>query len=408
MLFTSPINTITWAEIEDFCNQQIKEGANLDYKENFPNDLAKTLAAMANTFGGIILIGIEETENNTPKLPIKGIEFKRGLEEKVTSIIFSNIVPAFLPEIQVCKNDDGERAVIVIRIPQSAQAPHAIAKNTKVYVRTGNKNEPEELATLDQLTWLTSQRSKSVELKNKLLEQCKARLEFLNSSTIEKCKSDGKQITIPTTGLLTIYFVPSYPSKIFLYPNEIRDYLETIQVKDYYGTTDKFPWRDKRIVQNGCISTFFNSDNYRLFYFEANSFGLIYYHQILKRDCTYFSHSEFFKGRELIARLIMLRDIANNLYNKLGYVGDLDFNMSLDNIRGFRLSFLDEQIESDQVENSICWDNEIKFFKCVSSTELSTENERLVTESVKKLGWTFNYNLSDDKIIELQNKVINY
>ena len=104
----------------------------------------------------------------------------------------------------------------------------------------------------------------------------------------------------------------------------------------------------------------------------------------------------------------MLRDIANDLYNKLGYVGDLDFNMRLDNIRGFRLSFLDEQIESDQVENSICWDNEIKFFKCVSSTELSTENERLVTESVKKLGWTFNYNLSDDKIIELQNKVINY
>ena len=91
MLYNKPINQITWDDVDQFCKQGIEENAYLDYKKDFPNDLEKTMSAMANTLGGIILIGVEEDINNKSKLPIQGIVFQKGLSERVLNIILSII-----------------------------------------------------------------------------------------------------------------------------------------------------------------------------------------------------------------------------------------------------------------------------------------------------------------------------
>lgn len=129
MLYTKAINEITWSDIEDFCNQRITEGLHLDYKRDFPNNLEKTISAMANTFGGIILIGVKEDEQSKPVVPIAGIDFIRGLEERVWNIILTNITPIVQPEITVALNQDNTKAIVLIRINQSHQAPHAISNN---------------------------------------------------------------------------------------------------------------------------------------------------------------------------------------------------------------------------------------------------------------------------------------
>lgn len=66
MLYTKPIEQITWDDIESFCQQKIAEGPYLDYKELFPKKLEKTIAAMANTLGGVILVGIKEDKQSKP------------------------------------------------------------------------------------------------------------------------------------------------------------------------------------------------------------------------------------------------------------------------------------------------------------------------------------------------------
>jgi len=169
LLYSKPITEVKWEDIIDFCNQQIVEGATLDYKQDFPKDLSKTIAAFANTMGGIILLGIAESDESKPLLPIQGIPFERGLSEKVMSMILSNITPPIIPEIQICSNEDKSRAVIVIRIPQSNQTPHAINNNTRVYIRTGNRNKYEELISIDKLQWLLNNRNKSILFREELL-----------------------------------------------------------------------------------------------------------------------------------------------------------------------------------------------------------------------------------------------
>lgn len=98
---------------------------------------------MANTLGGIILLGVEEDDENRPILPLKGIGFQRGLSERVINIVLTNITPPVIPEVAVCPNK--KEALVVIRVPQSHQTPHAISDNTQVYLRTGNRNNPEAL-----------------------------------------------------------------------------------------------------------------------------------------------------------------------------------------------------------------------------------------------------------------------
>ena len=61
MIYTTPIDNITWSAVEEFCAQGIAEGTYLDYKVEFPTELARTIAAMANTLGGVVLIGVEES-----------------------------------------------------------------------------------------------------------------------------------------------------------------------------------------------------------------------------------------------------------------------------------------------------------------------------------------------------------
>ena len=65
-IFNAKEGTITLEDIHAFLgldaasNQRPREGVTIDYKGELPSDLAKLIAAFANTDGGIAFIGVEE------------------------------------------------------------------------------------------------------------------------------------------------------------------------------------------------------------------------------------------------------------------------------------------------------------------------------------------------------------
>ena len=327
MIYNKPIEQITWKDIEEFCAQEIKEGAYLDYKEDFPTHLEKTLAAMANTFGGVVLIGIEETIENVPVKEIKGIPFERGLEERVFNIIISNIVPMFSPEVNVCKNEKGDKAIVIIRIPQSLNSPHAIESNTKVYIRTGNVNTPEELAKIDRVDWLKDQRKKSIVLKNDLLNQSSSRYDSLCNRVIQKYQIEGKNFQNKTKGILTVSSCPTYPSSTMRNPSELRKIIELIKVKDLYRSFSEFPYRDifsdegnGLLAQDSVIFINTIGEN-RIFHTEVNSFGLVFYRQALKRIQGEYNQRELLYLSELIARIDVFISFVARFFKEVGYWG---------------------------------------------------------------------------------------
>src|SRR5271157_5965668 len=100
MLYTKTIERITFEDVVNFCAERHRESIHLDYKREIDNSLAKTIAAMANTWGGLILVGVED-DDSRPMLPVEGMYYQERLRERINNIILGNITPPVFPEIQI-------------------------------------------------------------------------------------------------------------------------------------------------------------------------------------------------------------------------------------------------------------------------------------------------------------------
>src|SRR5438067_8045942 len=120
LMFSIRIDDLTFEHVNDFCQARPREGLTLDYKLNFPRRLEKTIASFANTYGGHILIGVDETATGEPVLPISGVPLEQGLRERVVAIGLDAISPPVYPvrviKFQSPDATNADRALIVIRV----------------------------------------------------------------------------------------------------------------------------------------------------------------------------------------------------------------------------------------------------------------------------------------------------
>lgn len=142
--------------IEDFCSQQISEGMRVDYKRDFPknDELARTICAFSNTYGGIILIGVQADKVKNVPVDIPGIQITKGLEERVVNICLSHILPVVMPETKVCtfkSNGGSERAVLLVRVGLSYDSPHYLLQSNEILVRVGCKNDRANLQLIEDM-----------------------------------------------------------------------------------------------------------------------------------------------------------------------------------------------------------------------------------------------------------------
>jgi len=177
-LWQKPASEITFADIDAFCRTNQPEGARLDYKGiAFPRNLDKTIAAFANTLGGLIILGVEaDTTSNQPIWPpTDGYPAEAGLGERVVQIAQDSIYPPVRVAVSnVISNEHVSGTVLlVIRIHESREAPHAIDKNRRVYVyeRTNNRNEPYVLADVQRIEQLLRRRDRFADDREAELQQ---------------------------------------------------------------------------------------------------------------------------------------------------------------------------------------------------------------------------------------------
>jgi predicted HTH transcriptional regulator len=103
MIFIKALSDLHFVNIQEFVDERRRDSEILDYKEDWPNDLAKVMAAMANTQGGAILVGVSEKPGTGKPDRIVGVDNPRGLDslrQKVTSIAYQAVYPPLLPEVE--------------------------------------------------------------------------------------------------------------------------------------------------------------------------------------------------------------------------------------------------------------------------------------------------------------------
>src|SRR6267142_1210346 len=395
MIFTKPIEEITYEDVIEFCGQ--RQTIHLDYKREIGQSLVKTIAAMANTWGGVIIIGVDE-KDSAPKLPVQGMPYEEHLRERVNNLILGNITQPVFPEIQICRSQDNQFAFIVIRVPQSHLTPHAIRGNTQVYVRTDTSNEPEELATLDRIQWLVDRRKKSEEIKLLILRPSDERFNTL-------CKKNG---VVLAQGDMTISMGPLFPFELLRDPRKLRqEVLDRIRVTAW-GMT--FPTLVHRVefqaAQDGTYGFFVNDQTHYACYEELNQYGFFYH----REDIVQTERNEEGKGshfaflHSLMTHLDVFLEAMAKFYSDLGYWGTLELRIKLTKLENVGFRDLPAPRGFYKIDNivSSSVDSSLEFQNILPSRELADERAQLVQELLLEIGWALGFShLNADTITKL-------
>lgn len=379
-IFVKPITEIEFEDVKAFCGEQIEENIRLEYKKAFSSkdekkQIAKEISAFANTRGGIILVGVGEKDRK-PELPIDGIDYKKGFNEKVTSIALKSIYPPVFPEIRVCEfGTNPKKAVVVIRVQESDETPHTVENTTGIYVRVDSQNEPQP-APYEEIEWLINRRKKAVENRERLLRRAEERFE--NRPTRKNFKAFQCVSVIPV--------FPHAPLTAFEKLNGIADKSKVSAHKCNFPPAGPYKTAHESIVYETEYNAFLN-------YTEINLFGLIFSKQRLWEN-----HNE--KKVNLFEAAHMAENVLRfslKFYEEIGYQGLILINLSLDGIKGGTLTI--PTGSSDQPIDSSNFDDSISLERKVTVRELSERFDKIAKGLYNEFLWSFgvgnDYNRKD-------------
>lgn len=128
---------LEYHHIKDAVDRQIQETAGLDWKAEHPGrdekaraGLAKDVAAMANSGGGLLVLGVGETGSGAAKkLHLTPVELSAQIEDQVLALTHARVRPLVTGiEVELvpdpCAPSDPAHGAVLISIPASPDAPH--------------------------------------------------------------------------------------------------------------------------------------------------------------------------------------------------------------------------------------------------------------------------------------------
>ena len=386
-MFNLPLDAITIQHVEQFLLSAAKEGTLLEFKEQFPSKLEKTISSMANTFGGMILIGVEETSTGGGIVPIKGLPLGPGLRERVIQIGISSIYPPLIPEVSVVEFKSypalsaPDRAVVVIRVHESDQG-HAVDDRSTIYIRADNVSDRMRRATVEEVEWFSQKRQKSAAEKSRIIQQAQEHAQqFLIRLRGRLGRSESE-----VAGRFAFWAVPTFPRVPIGTPKQLLDVSGKYTLPTPTIAPGRFPVGTPHAVFDG-IYWGYDEDSTYLFT-EIHQLGLIY------------SEFEFWWDRQIpdktfypscAATLLQATgQLARTLYRHFGYFGLFDLHMTLAGIRG-------RYVKSSWSRREIM-DDLIQFESKVTAAAEEQEVTDKAKDMVRQIYWAFGWDVSNEQL----------
>lgn len=140
---------ITLVDLEAFVARRIPESLNLEYKSKDalrePAKVACEVAAFANSDGGLLVIGVEETKERAARLPDKvgWDQDRKHTHEWLEAVVVLSVHPP-VRDVRIVQVRNAEGALVhLVEVPASPSPPH-MAPDGKYYYRTSSSARPME------------------------------------------------------------------------------------------------------------------------------------------------------------------------------------------------------------------------------------------------------------------------
>lgn len=153
-MFAKAFDEISLADLQALVDEGIPEGRQLEFKRDHygrkdddKREFAADVSAMANAFGGYLLIGIDEKNGIASDLCGVTTPDADGLVRAVSEAIRASFEPPLLDMRVKWIAIEAERGVLVIKIARSWSAPHrvTVAKDYRFFIRDENGKHPIEV-----------------------------------------------------------------------------------------------------------------------------------------------------------------------------------------------------------------------------------------------------------------------
>jgi Putative DNA-binding domain len=156
-LFTADFNYLNndqrYSAIVEFALAQPTESNRHDFKLLWTNDALKDVAAFANTFGGVLIVGVEKNQSDT-QAKVVGVPSNSELTTGIASAIATNISPTPSYDIMECWNaGDANKRFCVVRV-RSDSTLYLVTKkdiSVPVWVRNADQTVRADAAQLRRM-----------------------------------------------------------------------------------------------------------------------------------------------------------------------------------------------------------------------------------------------------------------
>jgi Schlafen, AlbA_2 len=310
--------------------QRPREGYLLDFKQDWSDGTLRTIAAFANTFGGLLIVGV--SENDARPETIVGIDCPGELKIRLASSIASNIAPCPVFEIGECSlPNEPDRKVCVIRVRESAEMCLVTKKGERnpAYVRVEDQSLPADAA---QLRALVQRRERGRGCVSGLQEH---RREWLNDLFVTKaCPIPGQRVR-SNTFMRASLFPAEHPrievdisieERFYELANRIFGGLDALDFEIQVGPRSREIFRISRLDRA--------NDFERLWSFNSSGdIGLATQNSWENREgVTYWSLTD------LVLDLGHLISTAREFWKSFGYYGRSSLQVQM-NVRGLDILF---------------------------------------------------------------------
>ena len=385
-MFTKLEADITFSDIEGFC-REFDEGVRVEYKREIQH-ISKIVSSFANTLGGIFIIGVETDQNNRVKFPIQGISNRNGIPEQIQQSALTGIYPAVIPEVIIRKVPDTDNVVVIVRVDESPQAPHAIQNSTRVYIRTGSITQPYELAEIDRIEYMLKHREESQEITQQILKRIEERIEL--SRGFESRDLDRNSPYLDTNfPNLTVIAHPVFPYHPIISTRDISHFVKNNPFLGPFYSSDS----SSRVAGGLFSRTLAKMDTDLYTYRELNEYGIVYQRFVLRKVPSNFDRDgkQYLMPDQFVSTIGEVLRLSRFFYEKCEYSGDIEITAQLRQIFGEELMLWQGQIRTS-IKQQQSYDSEISASTQYLPRDLVKKEIfiKIVDELVGQLLWAFN------------------
>ncbi|MCB0806477.1 MAG: ATP-binding protein [Bacteroidales bacterium] len=398
-MFGKPITAVTYSEIKELINNNdLYEGNRLDFKsgdpkniDNFAKALIKSFSSFANTHGGYLILGVDETDNKNKKFEINGfprIVKNRSVIEWINQVINGNIEPKiYYPEPILIELPESDRVIVVCEIPESTHKPHMFKKESRYYIRHKDISEPANHYEIRDMFEYSSSRNDEL---NTFLEKKGLKSEsshFTQNPNTSRIKSDYFDVN-KIFPVLLYSFIPKFPNKnlVKISKRELGKWIQnnstgfepmkgrTIFPVHSHSREIKLEGITYRSAEEKSFVEFLDNG-----YFEAGVCDTVFF----KWDRS--SEMEIIKFIDItltIGHFISLVYFAKKFFEMLNYRDIVRIQLSLHNILGFTLLGFNEMKGSRRIHRYLK-NNSYNKLALIEEINIGSLNDQIILDVSK-------------------------